>query len=155
VLIAQRPTLSEESLSEFRSRFVIEPLEPGFGYTLGNSLRRTLLSSIPGAADSAIHPGELMLVGLAGCTGIDVVSILKKMHIELSEFEVHVDAEAAEEHPRGWRKIKVSYLAAGKDIPEEKLKHAIELSQEKYCSVSATLRWPVEISYDYRIEKRD
>ena len=50
MLIAQRPTLSEESISEFRSRFVIEPLEPGFGYTLGNSLRRTLLSSIPGAA---------------------------------------------------------------------------------------------------------
>ena len=107
-----------------------------------------------GAADSAIHPGELVLVGLAGCTGIDVVSIMKKMHIEFSEFEVHVDAEAAEEHPRGWKKIKVSYLAAGKDIPVDKFKHAIEMSQEKYCSVSATLRWPVEISYDYRIEKR-
>jgi len=54
MLIAQRPVLSEESLSEFRSRFVIEPLEPGFGYTLGNSLRRTLLSSIPGAAVTSI-----------------------------------------------------------------------------------------------------
>ncbi|GAC1535408.1 MAG: DNA-directed RNA polymerase subunit alpha [Marmoricola sp.] len=61
MLIAQRPTLSEEVVGEFRSRFVIEPLEPGFGYTLGNSLRRTLLSSIPGASvtsikvDSALH----------------------------------------------------------------------------------------------------
>src|SRR5437868_6818578 len=55
VLIAQRPTLSEESVDEFRSRFVIEPLEPGFGYTLGNSLRRTLLSSIPGAAVTSIR----------------------------------------------------------------------------------------------------
>ena len=55
MLIAQRPTLSEESISEFRSRFVIEPLEPGFGYTLGNSLRRTLLSSIPGAAVTSIR----------------------------------------------------------------------------------------------------
>ncbi len=54
MLIAQRPTLSEESVDEFRSRFVIEPLEPGFGYTLGNSLRRTLLSSIPGAAVTSI-----------------------------------------------------------------------------------------------------
>jgi DNA-directed RNA polymerase subunit alpha len=54
VLIAQRPTLSEESVDEFRSRFVIEPLEPGFGYTLGNSLRRTLLSSIPGASVTSI-----------------------------------------------------------------------------------------------------
>lgn len=55
MLISQRPTLSEETLSEFRSRFTIEPLEPGFGYTLGNSLRRTLLSSIPGAAVTSIR----------------------------------------------------------------------------------------------------
>ena len=55
MLIAQRPTLTEESVSEFRSSFVIEPLEPGFGYTLGNSLRRTLLSSIPGAAVTGIR----------------------------------------------------------------------------------------------------
>jgi len=55
VLIAQRPTLTEESISPFRSRFVIEPLEPGFGYTLGNSLRRTLLSSIPGSAVTSIR----------------------------------------------------------------------------------------------------
>ena len=55
MLIAQRPTLTEESVSEYRSRFVIEPLEPGFGYTLGNSLRRTLLASIPGAAITSIR----------------------------------------------------------------------------------------------------
>ena len=55
MLISQRPVLSEESTGEFRSRFVLEPLEPGFGYTLGNSLRRTLLSSIPGAAVTSIR----------------------------------------------------------------------------------------------------
>ena len=55
MLIAQRPTLTEETLSDFRSAFVIEPLEPGFGYTLGNSMRRTLLSSIPGAAVTSIR----------------------------------------------------------------------------------------------------
>src|SRR5487761_1989135 len=55
MLIAQRPSLSEEAVSEYRSRFVIEPLEPGFGYTLGNSLRRTLMSSIPGAAVTSIR----------------------------------------------------------------------------------------------------
>ena len=55
MLIAQRPTLSEEVVSESRSRFIIEPLEPGFGYTLGNSMRRTLLSSIPGAAVTSIR----------------------------------------------------------------------------------------------------
>ncbi|MDY2940936.1 MAG: DNA-directed RNA polymerase subunit alpha [Varibaculum sp.] len=55
MLIAQRPTLSEEKINDFRSRFIIEPLEPGFGYTLGNSLRRTLLSSIPGAAVTSVR----------------------------------------------------------------------------------------------------
>src|SRR5437588_12316263 len=55
MLIAQRPTLTEEQAGELRSRFVIEPLEPGFGYTVGNSLRRTLLSSIPGAAISPVR----------------------------------------------------------------------------------------------------
>ena len=55
MLIAQRPALSEEAVADNRSRFVIEPLEPGFGYTLGNSLRRTLLSSIPGAAVTSIR----------------------------------------------------------------------------------------------------
>src|ERR1700751_5436900 len=55
MLISQRPTLSEEILTDSRSQFVIEPLEPGFGYTLGNSLRRTLLSSIPGAAVTSIR----------------------------------------------------------------------------------------------------
>ena len=60
MLIAQRPTLSEEVVSDSRSRFVIEPLEPGFGYTLGNSLRRTLLSSIPGAAIVAVRFDEAL-----------------------------------------------------------------------------------------------
>src|SRR6478672_12187471 len=55
MLIAQRPSLAEEQVDEYRSRFVIEPLEPGFGYTIGNSIRRTLLSSIPGAAVTSIR----------------------------------------------------------------------------------------------------
>src|SRR2546429_5844223 len=55
MLIAQRPSLTEDQVGEFRSRFVIEPLEPGFGYTIGNSVRRTLLSSIPGAAVTSIR----------------------------------------------------------------------------------------------------
>src|SRR5699024_8240925 len=60
VLIAQRPTLTEEPVSETRSRFVIEPLEPAFGYTLGNSLRRTLLSSIPGAAVTSVRIDQVL-----------------------------------------------------------------------------------------------
>ena len=60
MLIAQRPTLVEESINDTRSRFVIEPLEPGFGYTLGNSIRRTLLSSIPGASVTSIRIADVL-----------------------------------------------------------------------------------------------
>jgi DNA-directed RNA polymerase subunit alpha len=90
VLIAQRPSLTEEVVDEFRSRFVIEPLEPGFGYTLGNSLRRTLLSSIPGAAitmvrfDDALH--EFDTIGGVTEDVTDIILNLKeipvRMHVE-------------------------------------------------------------------------
>jgi putative redox protein len=112
-------------------------------------------SAQAGAADSAIHPGELLLVGLAGCTGIDVVSILKKMKVEIQEFEVRVQGEAAEEHPKFWKKINVTYWVKGRDVPQDKLRKAIELSQDKYCSVSAALKNKVEISYDQQIENMD
>ena len=108
-------------------------------------------SAKAGGADSAIHPGELLLAALAGCTGIDVVSILAKMNVKLKEFEVRVEAEQAEEQPRWFKKIKVIYHAVGKDIPEDKLIRAIELSQTKYCSVSATLKKKVEIEYEHQI----
>ena len=71
MLISQRPTLSEEVIAENRSKFVIEPLEPGFGYTLGNSLRRTLLSSIPGAAVTSVRiDGVAPVVRTASTTAL-------------------------------------------------------------------------------------
>lgn len=106
-----------------------------------------------GGADSAIHPGELLLVALAGCTGMDVISILKKMRVDVKEFEVRVDAEAAEEHPKAWKKIHLTYHVVGKNIPEDKLKHAIELSQNKYCPVTATLKSLLEPTYEYQTEE--
>ena len=63
MLIAQRPVLTEEQVSEYRSRFILEPLEPGFGYTLGNSMRRTLLSSIPGAAVTSVRIDGVLRIG--------------------------------------------------------------------------------------------
>jgi DNA-directed RNA polymerase subunit alpha len=95
VLIAQRPTLSEESVDEFRSLFVIEPLEPGFGYTLGNSLRRTLLSSIPGASVTSIKV-DTVLHEFSTIEGVkedvtDIILNLKgvvcKMHSDATEVE--------------------------------------------------------------------
>jgi putative redox protein len=104
-----------------------------------------------GGLDSAVHPGELILLGLAGCTGMDVISLLQKMRVEVSGFEVQVEAEPAKEHPKWWEKIHLTYVVEGKDVPEDKLKKAINLSQDKYCSVSATLRNKVEITYGTEI----
>ena len=77
MLIAQRPLLSEEVVDDFRSRFILEPLEPGFGYTLGNSLRRTLLSSIPGAAVTSIKINGV-LHEFSTVTGVteDVIEVI-------------------------------------------------------------------------------
>ena len=104
-----------------------------------------------GGEGSAVKPGELTLIALGGCTGIDVVSMLKKMRVDFHSFEIVVDAEPRTEHPRSWEKIHVKYIITGPGIDESKIKKAIELSEEKYCSVSAMLRASAELTYDYEI----
>ncbi len=104
-----------------------------------------------GGADSAVRPGEMVLMALAGCTGIDVVSLLKKMRVPFDHFEINVTAETAEEHPMYFVRINVEYLVRGQNIPEDKLQRAIDLSRETYCSVSAQLRPGAELNYSYKI----
>jgi len=104
-----------------------------------------------GGFNSAPTPMELLLVSLAGCTGMDVIYILRKMKIEPEQFEIVVKAERAEEHPKVYKKTEITYLLRGKSIPEDKVKQAIELSQNKYCSVSATMKEVGEITYNYKI----
>ena len=98
-----------------------------------------------GGDDSAVRPGELTLVALGGCTGIDVITILEKMRVKFDSFEVAIDAEPAPEHPKVWTKIHVKYIF------EAKVKKAITLSEEKYCSVSAMLKKTAEMTWDYEI----
>jgi putative redox protein len=104
-----------------------------------------------GGFDSAPKPMELLLASLAGCTAMDVIYILRKMKIEPKEFEVVVKSERAEGHPKVYKKTAITYLLRGKDIPENKVKQAIELSQNKYCPVSATMKTVGEITYNYKI----
>lgn len=94
-------------------------------------------------------PKGLTLVSLAGCTGMDVISILGKMRItpQIEHFEVTTDATITEEHPKKFSEIVINYIFKGNDLPIQKLKQAIELSQETYCGVSATLKNSVKISY--------
>ncbi|MCI2429647.1 OsmC family protein [Candidatus Acetothermia bacterium] len=104
--------------------------------------------------DSGPRPTELLLIATGGCTGMDVVSILKKMQIVFTKFEMKVEGERAPEPPRYFTNVHIVYRVWG-DLPEEKLKRAIELSLEKYCSVSQSLRPRAQISYSYLINPTD
>ena len=90
-------------------------------------------------------PKGLTLVSLAGCTGMDVISILRKMKLDVEGFEVETDAVVADEHPRKIESIVVRYVFKGENLPPDKLIKAVSLSEERYCGVSATLRPSVRI----------
>ena len=93
-----------------------------------------------GGKDLGPRPKALMLVALAGCTGMDVVSILTKMRVELDNFDVKVEGEQSEEQPVHFISMHIIYEFWGKDLPVDKLEKAISLSHERYCGVSAVYR---------------
>jgi putative redox protein len=102
---------------------------------------------------AATKPLELLLVALGGCTGMDIIPLFKKMRQNVTTVEINVTAERAEEHPRVYTKIDIEYVITGNGLEEDKVKRAVDLSQEKYCSVSAMLNKACPISYSYRIVK--
>ena len=81
------------------------------------------------------RPKPLTLAGLGGCTGMDVVALLKKMKVNVDSFEVRIHADLTEEHPRIYHTIHIYYVFKGEDLPMDKLEKAVSLSQEKYCGV--------------------
>lgn len=104
-----------------------------------------------GGEDKGPRPMELLMVSLGGCTAMDVVSILKKMKVDLENMTINIDSEQATEHPKVFTKINIEYNFTGKNIKEENVKKAIQLSQEKYCSVSVMLKEKAEITYKWNI----
>lgn len=98
-----------------------------------------------------MKPSELILSALAGCTSVDVVEILAKKQTPLSHLEVQVSAEQDEDPPWTFRKIHLKYILKGKGLNEKNVQQAINLSEEKYCSVGATLRGVAEISSSFEI----
>ncbi len=102
-----------------------------------------------GGSSAAIRPKELILISLGACTGSDVVSILQKKRVKLGGFEVRLKAQVAEEHPQVYTKIHIEYVFYGVDLPANDLERAIDLSQNKYCPVSAMLKNSVEITNSY------
>lgn len=97
------------------------------------------------------RPKKLMLTALAGCTGIDVVMILKKMKVVPEAFNVIVEADVTEEHPKHYTKMKVIYQFKGKDLPLDKLEKAVKLSEEKYCGVTAVYKKAMNMELEIRV----
>lgn len=104
-----------------------------------------------GGSDLGPRPKKLLLTALAGCTGIDVIMILKKMKVVPEAFNVIVEGELTDEHPKYYNKMKVIYQFKGKDLPMAKLEKAVNLSETKYCGVSAIYRQAMEMESEIRI----
>lgn len=103
-------------------------------------------------ANMGPRPMELLLVGLGGCTGMDVVAILKKMRRKINSFKLNISAERAKEHPKVYTNITLEYILEG-DMEEKDIKRAIDLSQQKFCSASAMLSKTAKITYTYKLLK--
>ncbi len=112
----------------------------------GGAVQMGRLNEIPG-----ISPMEMILVGLAGCTGVDIVNILQKKRQPLQALKVKVRGKKADDFPKIYTEIEVFYLVWGEGIDPQAIERAIQLSEEKYCSVSAMLRQSAQIRTSYQI----
>ncbi|WP_088013586.1 OsmC family protein [Gottfriedia acidiceleris] len=111
----------------------------------GHEIKMDTAESL-GGENSAPTPVELLINAVAGCTAIDIVLILEKMRLKLTSFEIEVDGERAEEHPKRFTDIHLHYILAGK-LDTEKVRKAIKLSKDKYCSVAHSLNANITASF--------
>lgn len=101
--------------------------------------------------NSAPSPTELLLLALGSCTGVDVVSILRKKRQSVTDYRVEVRGERREDYPRSYKRMEVHHIVTGRNISERSVAQAIQLSEQKYCSVAATLRPTTEIVSSFEI----
>lgn len=118
--------------------------DSGFTVDLGTTLEL-------GGADDGFRPLELMAISLAGCTAMDVISILTKKRQEVSAFEVKVHADRAQDHPKIFTQILIEYIVTGKNIEQAAVERAIELSETKYCPAQAMLKVSTPINHKITI----
>lgn len=104
-----------------------------------------------GGENLGVRPMEMLLLGVAGCTMIDVVTTLKKMRQELTHCETRVNAERADDHPKVFTDIHIQFIIKGKGLDTKKVEKAITLSAEKYCSASIMLGKTASITHDFEI----
>jgi putative redox protein len=98
------------------------------------------------------RPAELLILALGGCTGMDVISILRKKKAQVEGLELEVQGERSPEHPKVWTKIELTYVFSGKDLKKEDVERAIELSMDKYCVVANTLKKTCPLEYRWRMK---
>ena len=103
-----------------------------------------------GGENNGLRPKALMLTSLAGCSGLDVVSLLKKMRVEIDDFTVNVKGELTDVHPKYYHKVHVEYKFYGSDLTKDKIEKAVKLSQERYCGVSEMFRQFADLTYDIK-----
>jgi putative redox protein len=115
-----------------------------------DSTKHSVVLSTPGEG-VGMKPSELLLVALASCSAVDVVEILEKKRMTLTNLEITSSAEQDQDPPWTFRKIHMHYKISGKKLTEKAVAQAIQLSEEKYCSVAATIRATVQISTDFEI----
>ncbi len=104
-----------------------------------------------GGADKGPRPKPLMMVALAGCTGMDLVSLMNKMRVNYDSLEVFVEGDLTEEHPKHFKKMKVIYEIKGRGVDRGKVEKAVALSKDKYCGVSHSYKMAMELDYEIRI----
>ena len=104
-----------------------------------------------GGENLGVRPMEMLLLGVAGCTMIDVVTTLQKMRQDLSHCETKINAERANEHPKVFTNIHIHFIVKGKDLDSKKVDKAISLSAEKYCSASIMLGKTANITHDFEV----
>jgi putative redox protein len=121
-----------------------------FDADLGSHVIRMDAPKDAGGEGTGPGPKKHLLAALSGCTGMDVVSILGKMRVEIEGVSIEVQGDVADEHPKRYLKMHVIYTFKGKNLPQDKLEKAVKMSEETYCGVRATLAPGVELSSEIR-----
>ena len=121
-----------------------------------NPSGETLFMDAPdeGIENKGLRPKALMLSSLAGCSGLDVVSLLKKMRAEVDDFKMVVHGELTEEHPRYYHKVVIAYHFYGNDLQEDKINKAVKLSVDQYCGVMEMFRQFAKVTTEVYLHKQ-
>jgi len=107
-----------------------------------------------GGQGKGVRPKALMLTSLAGCTGMDIISLLKKMRAEVDDLDINASGELTDEHPKIYNKVTLEYIFYGTNLKKDKIEKAIELSAEKYCGVMEMFRQFAEITTIIKYEEK-